>query len=529
MKKKLELGPLMEHFPVDIRDSVFHQAKEEGQDADKLFLQRRGHSEKAKTNQLDEGSRAAIKYVSTRTMDRDNEIIVPSGIQTKEFMKYGHVLWGHNYSLPPLGSDEWIKADDYGLLAKTIYADTGDGTMANVLWNLVQQGHQKASSIGFVPLTFTQPGHNDFDRVVGKLESTWPELSKTKDKIRSIYTKVILLEHSDVAVPANVNSEIVEVAKGFGASDEILTVLGLSEVDTKQAPEGFADWNAFVEVTEDFPNEKPYPDEHSARLIDPDKYDKFRRQNDKLGTGIHAIFGIAEDGKAELQAIKFDKAEFTVAQAGKWMAEHDYKPIKFESASGKGERVVLKGSIKDEEEKAVIPYKQTPKAPASAPWNGPKEVAAADVNNLKIMCAWYDKENEDLKSAYKLPHHRAGGDYLLVWRGVSAAMGALLGARGGVAIPTGDKKDVYAHLTKHYVEFDKEPPELREYVQGDLKNMFPELYDIPGERKNEGGLTRSVRVVRRCVRVVEEAKAATVQEVATKQVKEALNRIRGKV
>ena len=29
--------------------------------------------------------------------------------------------------------------------------------------------------------------------------------------------------------------------------------------------------------------------EHAARFQDPDRYEKFRRENDKLGSGIHAI------------------------------------------------------------------------------------------------------------------------------------------------------------------------------------------------------------------------------------------------
>lgn len=37
----------------------------------------------------------------------------------------------------------------------------------------------------------------------------------------------------------------------------------------------------------------PYPNEHAARLVDPEKFDpdSFRRVNDKFGDGIHAIFG----------------------------------------------------------------------------------------------------------------------------------------------------------------------------------------------------------------------------------------------
>jgi len=90
----------------------------------------------------------------------------------------------------------------------------------------------------------------------------------------------------------------------------------------------------------------PYPSEHSARLRDPDRYEKFRRQNDKFGSGIHAIWGITGEGKAELQAIRFDASTFTAADAKKWLKEHGYKPIRFEPASDK--KAQARGSTKYE-------------------------------------------------------------------------------------------------------------------------------------------------------------------------------------
>lgn len=84
----------------------------------------------------------------------------------------------------------------------------------------------------------------------------------------------------------------------------------------------------------------PYPNEHSARLKDPKQYDEFRRVNNKFGSGIHAIFGIKKKPKrkSELQAIRFNAKKFTVAQAKKWLKEHDHKPIRFEPATGKGKQ-----------------------------------------------------------------------------------------------------------------------------------------------------------------------------------------------
>lgn len=111
--------------------------------------------------------------------------------------------------------------------------------------------------------------------------------------------------------------------------------------------------------------------------------------------------------------------------------------------------------------KGALPFHETPKADEGTNWDGPTEVAAADVEDLKAMCAWVDDGAEDQKTGYKLPHHVAGGDHAVVWKGVAAAMAALLGSRGGVDIPDGDRRAVYDHLVKHYAQFDKEPPDFK--------------------------------------------------------------------
>jgi HK97 family phage prohead protease len=97
----------------------------------------------------------------------------------------------------------------------------------------------------------------------------------------------------------------------------------------------------------------PYPGEHAARLKDPGQYDRFRRQNDKFGSGRHAIWGI-KGSEAELQAIRFDASKHTVAAAKKWLADNGYTPIKFEPASKKGDTMDL--VITERAEKFVKSY-----------------------------------------------------------------------------------------------------------------------------------------------------------------------------
>lgn len=81
---------------------------------------------------------------------------------------------------------------------------------------------------------------------------------------------------------------------------------------------------------------RPYPNEHAARLTDPDQYDSIRRVNDEFGAGIDAIYGIKE-GTSELQAIRFDADRFTPAEAREWLSDHDFDPMMFEEATGERE------------------------------------------------------------------------------------------------------------------------------------------------------------------------------------------------
>lgn len=109
--------------------------------------------------------------------------------------------------------------------------------------------------------------------------------------------------------------------------------------------------------------------------------------------------------------------------------------------------------------RAVLPPHAAPKADDAAPYDAAAEVAAAgDVAALRAMHAWVNVDaNPESRTAYKFPHHAASGD--VVWRGVAAAMSRLMQA--ATQIPDEDRRGVYAHLARHYRQFDREPPEFR--------------------------------------------------------------------
>jgi hypothetical protein len=78
----------------------------------------------------------------------------------------------------------------------------------------------------------------------------------------------------------------------------------------------------------------PYLTEHAVRLEPPSKYERFRRDNNKFGAGIDAIWGITADGKVELQALRFDAKRYRVEDVRKWLKEHNYEDASIEPAKG---------------------------------------------------------------------------------------------------------------------------------------------------------------------------------------------------
>lgn len=51
---------------------------------------------------IEDGERAAIRFVSTPHLDRDNEILMPDGAVLDAFRESPTVLYGHDYSSLPI-------------------------------------------------------------------------------------------------------------------------------------------------------------------------------------------------------------------------------------------------------------------------------------------------------------------------------------------------------------------------------------------------------------------------------------------
>lgn len=267
MQTNIKLRKFLDHLPKARRQKIEQLLARYDKKADDLELKRMGGqpSKRMPTAEelatLKEGEMACIHYVSTRDMDSDAEVLVPNGVILDEFLKAPQVLECHDYHKPPIGKDEWIRADEYGLKAKTVYAPTERG---KEYWTLRKGGFLNTSSVGFVPVSWVEKGEPDFDIKAMELAKKWPEFAERQSEVQRITTKWLLLEHSDVPVPCNRNALTLAVAKGeLAISDDMKKDLELvedeadaEEDDEKPDADGLIDGKAKPETAE---AQKPAP------------------------------------------------------------------------------------------------------------------------------------------------------------------------------------------------------------------------------------------------------------------------------
>lgn len=199
MKSKVQLQEFLPHLSEQVQEEIAGALKS-------TEVKPELHRAVSVAELAPKDERTFVGYASTRGVDRDEEVILPGGMSLDQFRKAPVLLWGHAWSSPPIGKDVLIESDGYGLKTRSLMAETA---FANELWILVKGGFQKTSSIGFIPLEWV--GHSDKD--YGTLMDTarkWPEWN-LKDEPKSFITKAILLEHSLVAVPAQIDALITSI------------------------------------------------------------------------------------------------------------------------------------------------------------------------------------------------------------------------------------------------------------------------------------------------------------------------------
>jgi hypothetical protein len=173
-----------------------------------------------------------------------------------------------------------------------------------------------------------------------------------------------LLEVSAVAVPANANA--LTIAKGMNPEEE------------KEIGKEIKEW--VIKSVEDYVDEKPYPNEHACRLVDPAMCDKFRRDNgaqEHNGKKYDVIFGEMKDDKKWVeQAFRYPKDDWTASEAKTHCTDHDGS---FEAASSGKQEEMPEGKPSE----SITVSKEEDKPVEEKPIGEPLEVKPEEIEKPK--------------------------------------------------------------------------------------------------------------------------------------------------
>ncbi len=137
---------------------------------------------------LNEEDKTVVGIISSKGLDRDNDIILSSGIDDKNYSSNPIVLFNHNYNFP-IGKSLWRKVEGDNYISKTQFGST---VLAQEVFSLMKDGILNAFSVGFMPT----------------IEPTFEKGVRT-------FSAIELLEYSVVSIPANPEAITLSFVKGL--------------------------------------------------------------------------------------------------------------------------------------------------------------------------------------------------------------------------------------------------------------------------------------------------------------------------
>lgn len=238
---------LREDHPKALRDAGIRSALKEGVLTPDTEIIRKVLP--SRLLRFEEGEQAIVGVISDLRKDRDNEVLLPEGMDDSQYS--GIVLWQHDHWREdiPHARSAWRQLDPKGaptqILAKTIY-----------LGELSELGHKVflyrkdenplGQSVGFRSVESVRKGETGYDEVfkawVPRVKALLKELGikPTADEFKEpfrFFTKWEMWEYSDVFVGSNPDALQVAVSKNILTNQEARELVSF-EAPAESEPAG---------------------------------------------------------------------------------------------------------------------------------------------------------------------------------------------------------------------------------------------------------------------------------------------------
>lgn len=146
--------------------------------------------------------------ISTRSIDRDNDVVLPEGMSIKEFMTNPQICWSHQYDIPPIGICTFLQKSPGHITARgkfyTRPAEHVGPWFPDALKHMMKEG-LRGISIGFIPVEARRATKKDVE-IFG-------------EDCSRIISKAEMVEFSLCTIPANRDGLVSAVRKSIGKGD----------------------------------------------------------------------------------------------------------------------------------------------------------------------------------------------------------------------------------------------------------------------------------------------------------------------
>lgn len=144
-------------------------------------------------------SRRVLFKISSGSVDRDRDVINPTGWKFDNYLKNPVVMWGHQYGMPPVGTCPSLQIKGQDVLAECDFLDADTYPFADTIYRMVKAGALRAASVGFRPIKYNY-----------NAERNGMDIEEAE-----------LLEWSVVSIPANADA-LVQLAIAGEGGDQVM-------------------------------------------------------------------------------------------------------------------------------------------------------------------------------------------------------------------------------------------------------------------------------------------------------------------
>ena len=169
-----------------------------------------------KVNSIDRTEKTAVFTINSDHVDRDKEVVLPSGAKLAHYERNPVVLWGHDYSGLPIGKALWtrkVKEDGRSVLvSKVKFAPTD---FAAQVFELVAEGFIQTASVGFIPDDFSGRAPKEAEL---KSFPDWVHAERVFDSWELLEWSVVPVPSNPMALARSVMSGKITLPKGMSLS-----------------------------------------------------------------------------------------------------------------------------------------------------------------------------------------------------------------------------------------------------------------------------------------------------------------------